>query len=97
MSWRIKYSSHLQTRVKIRSLPPDLAKDILIFSTERYYDKATHYYIAVAKAKHKGKFRDFSVVYQEDKKNKLVEIITIHPLKLGQKENRINSGRWLRK
>jgi len=97
MSWRIKYSNHLRERTKIRDLPYDLAKDILIFATERYYDKATHFFIAVGEAKYKGKMREFCVVYKEDYKNKIVEVITIHPLKAGQKENRINAGRWIKK
>jgi hypothetical protein len=97
MSWRIKYSNHLRERARIRSIPYDLAKDILIFSTERYYDRATRYFIAVGQAKYKGKLREFSVTYREDRRSKIVEVITIHPLKPGQKENRIKAGRWAKK
>jgi len=97
MSWRIKYSSHLRERIRIRELPYDLAKDILIFATERYYDTMTHHLVAIGKGKYKGKIREFVVVYREDPLNKVVEVITIHPLKLDQKENRIKKGRWIGK
>jgi len=43
MAWKIRYSNHLLERIKIRKLPYDLAKDILIFAGERYYDTITHH------------------------------------------------------
>lgn len=94
MSWRIEYSDHLKHRIKIRELPYGLARDILIFAVERYYDKITHHFIAVGKSKYKGKEREFAVAYREDQSNEIVKVITIHPLKTKQKENRIKSGRW---
>jgi hypothetical protein len=41
-----------------------------------------------------GKERDVMIayVYEED----FVKLLTIHPLKEGQKENRVRSGRWRR-
>ncbi|MBI5700092.1 hypothetical protein HZC35_07320 [Candidatus Saganbacteria bacterium] len=78
-------------------MPYDLAKDILIFAVERYYDTITHYLIALGRGKYKGKTRVFAVTYKEDWENKVVEVITIHPLKTGQKDNRIKSGRWVEK
>lgn len=97
MAWRIKYSNHLRERTRIRDLPYNLAKDVLIFAVERYYDAATHYLVAVGKTKYKKKVRELAVIYKEDEANKILEAITIHPLKQGQKENRIKTGRWVRK
>lgn len=97
MAWRIRYSNHLLERIKIRALPFELAKDILIFAVERYYDTITRHLIAVGKGKYKEKVREFAVVYREDWDSRLVEVVTIHPLKSGQKENRIRTGRWVRK
>ncbi|OGC04196.1 hypothetical protein A2276_06280 [candidate division WOR-1 bacterium RIFOXYA12_FULL_43_27] len=97
MAWRIKYSNHLRERIRLRELPYNLAKDVLIFAVERYYDTATHYLVAVGKNKYKKKMRDLAVIYREDAASKILEAITIHPLKHGQKENRIKTGRWTRK
>jgi len=74
-----------------------MAKDILIFAVERYYDTMTHHLIAIGKSKYKRKDREFVVAYKEDKGHKIVEVITIHPLKPNQKEKRIKSGRWVGK
>jgi hypothetical protein len=41
--------------------------------------------------------REFAVIYKEDWLNRVVKVITIHPLKSGQKDNRVKSGRWTRK
>jgi hypothetical protein len=52
----------------------------------------TGYLIAIIKTELYGKLRDVMVVYvmEEDCAN----LLTVHPLKEGQKENRIKSGRW---
>lgn len=96
MAWRIKYSNHLRERIRIRELPYDLAKDILIFAVERYYDTITQHLIAIGKGKYKRKIREFAVIYKEDWENRVVEVVTIHPLKPGQKENRVKNGRWVK-
>jgi len=41
-----------------------------------------------------GKLREVMVAY--DIEEQTVRLLTIHPLKEGQKENRLNSGRWRR-
>lgn len=38
------------------------------------------------------KKRDLMVAYKYE--NRVVKLLTIHPLKEGQKESRIRSGRW---
>ncbi|OGB90963.1 hypothetical protein A2625_06690 [candidate division WOR-1 bacterium RIFCSPHIGHO2_01_FULL_53_15] len=97
MAWQIKYSNHLKERVKTRKLPFGLARDILIFAIERYHDTMTHYLVAIGAGEYEGKTREFAVTYKEDWQRKIVEAITIHPLKQKQRENRIKSGRWLLK
>jgi len=73
-------ASHLKLRLKIRNIP--------------YYDSLTQHYIAVSKLKYREKIREFALAY--DKKEGIIEIVTIHPLKAYQKLSRINSGRWQR-
>jgi hypothetical protein len=41
-----------------------------------------------------GKMREVMVAYDIDQQT--VKLLTIHPLKQGQKENRIKAGRWRR-
>jgi hypothetical protein len=48
----------------------------------------------VSRALMYGKERDIMVAYNYKGEN--VKLLTIHPFKEGQKENRIKSGRWRR-
>jgi hypothetical protein len=41
---------------------------------------------------YKGKRRDLALTYEETPHE--IKFITIHPLKLNQKQNRIETGRW---
>ena len=59
---------------------------------ERFLDTATDYEIAVKRVVFKGTQREMMVVY--DRVGRLVELVTIHPLRPGQKQTRIASGRW---
>ena len=55
-------------------------------------DNETGHFIAVKKVIIYGKERDVMVAYKREDTD--VKLLTIHPLKEGQKENRIQSGRW---
>ena len=58
-------------------------------------DPATDTLVAVKRVFFQGSERDLALTYRLDEES--VVFITIHPLKEGQKERRIRSGRWLRK
>lgn len=88
------HSPHLKTRIRLRRLPPDLPDRIFTEAQERFFDTATGHKIAVMKIPLQGKLREIMLAYEE-KKGKVV-LITIHPLKKRQKENRIQTGRWKR-
>jgi len=94
MKREIVYTSHLKFRLKIRNIPSSLPKRVFKEAKEHYYDTLTQHYIAVSKLKYREKIREFALVY--DKKEGIIEIVTIHPLKAYQKLSRINSGRWQR-
>ncbi|MFQ6052303.1 MAG: hypothetical protein ACE5K4_11525 [Candidatus Hydrothermarchaeota archaeon] len=49
-------------------------------------------YIAVAKVEFKGKRREMMIAFDI---NDAVKIVTIHPIREKQKENRVKSGRWI--
>jgi len=89
---QIKYSKHIETRISLRKIEYDLPKRIYENAEERYLDTETGHTIAVMKAVIYGKERDIMVAYKHEDTD--VTLLTIHPLKEGQKENRIQSGRW---
>lgn len=89
---QIKYSKHIETRIAIRKIEYDLPKRIYEDAKERFMDTETGHSIAVMKAVIFGKERDIMVAYRYEDAD--IKLLTIHPLKEGQKENRIQLGRW---
>ncbi len=89
---QIKYSKHIETRISLRKIEYGLPKRIYENAEERFSDTETGHTIAVMKAVIYGKERDIMVAYKHEDTD--VKLLTIHPLKEGQKENRIRSGRW---
>jgi hypothetical protein len=88
----IRYSKHIKTRIALRKIDYNLPKRIYENADERFIDAETGHMIAVAKEIIYDKNRDIMVAYKH--KDVDVKLLTIHPLKEGQKENRIKSGRW---
>ncbi len=91
----ILYSKHIESRIAMRGLDRDLPKSVYENATERFEDTATGHEIAVSEATLYGRKRDVMVAYTLTEGN--VKLLTIHPLKQGQKENRLSTGRWRRK
>jgi len=90
----IRYSKHLQTKFTLRNIPVELATDIYRDADERFSDKQTGYIVAVKQVEIYGHQREVMIAYEED--DETAVIITVHPLKKGQKENPITTGRWVR-
>ncbi len=88
----LKYSEHLENRLKLRKIDYDLPVTIIEQSTERYYDQETKYYVAIMEVNLYNKKRNVMVAF--DYEDDVVKLLTIHPIKEGQKENRIINGRW---
>ncbi|MBI4687632.1 MAG: hypothetical protein HY756_07600 [Nitrospirae bacterium] len=89
---QIKYSRHIETRLALRKIEYDLPKRIYENAEERFMDVDTGHSIVVMRAVIYRKERDIMVAYRHEDAD--VKLLTIHPLKEGQKENRIQSGRW---
>ncbi|GIW48415.1 MAG: hypothetical protein KatS3mg078_2292 [Deltaproteobacteria bacterium] len=89
---QIKYSKHLENRLSLRKIEYELPKIIFEQSNERYYDEETGHFIAIMEVALYNKLRDVMVAYIIEKD--CAKLLTIHPLKKGQKENRVKSGRW---
>lgn len=89
---RIEYSKHLKQRLLLRRIEYELPERIFTQSKERYMDDGTGHFIATMKVELYNKTREVLIAYViEDNEAK---ILTIHPLREGQKENRLKSGRW---
>jgi len=89
---QIKYTEHIENRLLLRKIDHDLPKKVFEESRERYYDNETGHLIAVSKAELYGKTRDVMVAYLVE--GDIAKLLTIHPLKEGQKEERVAAGRW---
>ncbi|MDP3725340.1 MAG: hypothetical protein Q8R20_02640 [Nanoarchaeota archaeon] len=92
MEKEIFYSPHLEFRLKLRKIPRVLPEKIFASSSEHYFDRETGLFIAIGRSVYRKKRRDVAVVYKEAGNDIL--LVTIHPLKPGQKENRVQAGRW---
>lgn len=95
MQREVFYSEHLKYRLKVREIDPELPRQIYHLATEVVFDNATGNQAAIGIGIHAGREREIAVIF-EDKADHVV-LITIHPLKPGQKDKRIAAGRWIRK
>ena len=89
---RVVRSRHLEIRVGMRGIPAALPEIIYERALERYHDAETGHLIAVMEVELYGRIREVSVVYVIGPD--AVRLLTIHPLKDGQKTARLASGRW---
>ncbi|MGQ9558523.1 MAG: hypothetical protein ACUVTU_11285 [Desulfurispora sp.] len=90
----VVHSRHFSLRKELRHIPDGLAEMILNNADSYYIDVMTEYHIAVKRLEFNGAIRDMALTYSisEDK----IILVTLHPLKEGQKENRVRSGRWVK-
>ncbi|MFZ5591751.1 MAG: hypothetical protein ACOY81_08110 [Bacillota bacterium] len=90
----VVYSRHFTARKELRDIPDGLAELVLKNADSYYIDVMTDYRIAVKRVEFNGAERDMALTYSisEDK----IILITLHPLKEGQRENRVQSGRWVK-
>jgi len=88
----IIYTSHLEFRLKTRNIPYDLPRSVFEQAKEHYYDNLTKHYIAIDRVRFEGRIREMALTY--DKRENVIEIITIHPIRPHQKNNRVGTGRW---
>ncbi len=90
---KIRFSQHFAERQRLRDIPDELAETILRGADGYYRNGITGWNVATKRMAFQGKERDVALTYTVDR-NEIV-LITIHPLKEGQKDQRIKSGRWV--
>ena len=80
--------------MSLRKIDYELPRKIFDQSKERYVDEVTQHFIATMEVELYNKRKEGMIAYviEED----VVRLLTIHPLKKGQKENRIGTGRWVK-
>jgi hypothetical protein len=76
----------------MREIDDELPQRIYKDARERYLDEQTGHLIAVMNTELYGKTREVMVAYSAAQDQ--IILLTIHPLKSGQIDNRIRSGRW---
>lgn len=90
---KVRLAQHFAERQRLRDFPEGLAETILRDADGHYRNGMSGWNIAVKRIAFQGKERDVALTYTVDR-NEIV-LITIHPLKEGQKDQRIESGRWV--
>ncbi len=90
---RIRISQHFAERQRLRDIPGDFAEMVLRWADGYYRNGITGWFVAVKRIKFQGKERDMALTYTVES-NEIV-LITLHPLKEGQKNRRIESERWI--
>jgi len=83
----------LEFRLKKRGIPHDIPKRIYRDSNEKYYDNIAGHKIAVCRLDYSGREREAMIAYDEFEDR--IEIVTVHPLKWMQKQQRIKNRRWI--
>mgnify|MGYP001565458841 CR=1 FL=1 len=84
----------ISQKKRIRRIPWKLPERVYREAEERFDDAITGHEIAVKRVRYRGRLRE--VMVAADRRLGIVELITIHPLKPGQKQARVQSGRWKR-
>lgn len=88
----IKYSDHLQFKIRVRRISEGIPGRIYRESTQRYYNHHTLRHIAVMQVYYQRRRTLMMIAYDQHPDH--VEIITIHPIARQQVQDRLNSGRW---
>lgn len=86
--------AHLKFRLEKRGIPANIPRKIYQDSNEKYYDSATGHKIAVGGLDYSGREREVMIAYDEFEDR--IEIVTVHPLKWMQKQQRIKNKRLAR-
>lgn len=90
---KIRLTQHFVERQRLRNISDDLAQRVLREADAHYRDAITGWFVAVRHVQFQDKERDLALSYLHVENEIL--LITLHPLKRGQKERRIKSKRWI--
>ena len=91
---KIKYTDHLKLRLKIRRIPEGYPKKIYQNPEQKFFDISEGTFIAIKKLFYNKKLRNMMIAYE--KKQREIEIITIHPITDEKIINRVVRERWIK-
>ena len=91
---KIEYTEHLENRLLLRGIGHEVPRYIFESTSERYLDLATGHSVAVKEVELYGRMREVMVAYIVEEG--CAKLLTVHPLKANEKENRIKGNRWRR-
>lgn len=77
----------------LRGIPEGLPETVFHEAEDHYADTETGTFVATKRLLFQGKERDMALSYRLIDDDVL--FITLHPLKEGQKAQRVRSGRWI--
>lgn len=89
----VRLSRHLKERMILRDIPDELPETVYWKADNHYTDIQTGTMIAVKRVMFRNMEREMALSYTKSKEDVL--LITLHPLKQGQRERRVQSGRWV--
>ena len=89
----IHKTAHFLRRCKMRGISEQIINELVYQYDEIFKDKITNNLIFIKKFKWTNKERNIILVTQIKEQD--LFLITIHPLKENQKQNRIENGRWI--
>jgi len=88
----LRLSRHLRERMVLRAIPDSLPETIYRDADSHFFDSQTGLIVAVKRIVFQGRERDMALCYTRSGDDVL--LVTLHPLQEGQRERRIESGRW---
>ncbi len=88
----IRYFDHYEESRISHLVPEGVGEVVLQTPDARYYDQLRRRFVAVRRMYVLGAERDIAVAYEID--GNITWLVTVFPLKEGQQQNRIQSGRW---
>ena len=89
----ILHYNHYAERRGLRSLPEGSGEEVLQNPDARYYDTWHNRLVAVKRMYVLGAECGVAVAYEIA--DNVTWLVTIHPLKEGQQQNRLQTGRWM--
>ena len=88
----VKYSYHLQFKIRVRKVPEGMPERIYCESKQRYYNHHSLRHIAVLEVHYRRRRTLMMIAY--DQFPDYVEILTLHPITKRQVQDRLRTGRW---
>jgi len=77
----------------LRAIPQGLPEAVYREADSHFLDTQTGLLVAVKRLPFQGRERDMALIYAKSGDDVL--LVTLHPLREGQRERRIQTGRWI--